>query len=148
MKYWNDEGTYQQEHDEFYDKLVPAIGACETLAGELIRSADRIYYDAYNNGFCNNTSGALNFLSKYLLPEHKGNAALYDALSLVATKCNTGGYSDICKQTDAALDTIVDSVVIAIQANPALLTTANPCDMFSLEDEDREEENYYEEYEE
>ena len=51
--YWNDEGVYQKEHNELYEKLVPSSAEAETIHGELIRVANRFYYDYFNNGNCN-----------------------------------------------------------------------------------------------
>lgn len=51
--YWNSNGVYQKEFDEFYEKLVPSSGASKTLNGELIRSISRLFYEYCNNGNCN-----------------------------------------------------------------------------------------------
>lgn len=51
--YWNSNGAYQAEMDELYEKLVPGAGAAETVHGELIRSASRLFYEYSNNGNCN-----------------------------------------------------------------------------------------------
>lgn len=48
--YWNNNGAYQKEGDELYEKLVPAEGAAETLHGELIRGINRLFYEYCNNG--------------------------------------------------------------------------------------------------
>lgn len=51
--YWNNNGAYQKESDELYEKLVPAQGAAETLHGELIRGINRLFHEYCNNGNCN-----------------------------------------------------------------------------------------------
>lgn len=48
--YWEGNGAYQKEYDELYEKLVPARGCAETVAGEMIRGVSRLYYDYFNNG--------------------------------------------------------------------------------------------------
>lgn len=53
QSYWNQQGAYQVEKSEFYDKLVPDSGEANTVHGELIRSINRLYYDFCNNGNCN-----------------------------------------------------------------------------------------------
>ena len=50
--YWNNEGAYQKELDELSEKM-PVCGAADTLNGELVRAANRLYYDYCNNGNCN-----------------------------------------------------------------------------------------------
>ena len=63
--YWNQSGKYQAEYDALYDTLIPSMGNASTLEGELLRAISKIYYDAYNNGYGNNLSGAYNFLVKH-----------------------------------------------------------------------------------
>jgi hypothetical protein len=146
MKYWDNQGKYQAEFNQLSEQLMPAMGAAESLAGELIRSANRVYYDAFNNGFCNNTSGAINYLYRFLAPLFPNDRDLKEALDYIAPKTNTGGYSSTGLTTGAALDLIVDRVYEAIRDNGSLKTTANPCDLFDLQDDDyREEDDDYEE---
>jgi hypothetical protein len=108
----------------------------------MIRAVNKLYYDAFNNGFCNNTSGAANFLDRYAKPLIS-NIKFNLALSLIESKTNTGGYSTVDKSTMTALDLLVDSVYELITAQPQLKSTANPCDMYELQ-----ETTYYEEYDE
>jgi len=51
--YWNENGAYQKEYDELYEKLVPIRGEADTVHGEMIRAVSRISYDYFNNGNCN-----------------------------------------------------------------------------------------------
>ena len=51
--YWNENGAYQKEYDELYEKLVPRSGEADTVHGEMIRAISRITYDYFNNGNCN-----------------------------------------------------------------------------------------------
>ena len=48
--YWNSEGSYQKESDELWEHLVPREGEAETVNGELIRIAHRLYHEYCNNG--------------------------------------------------------------------------------------------------
>lgn len=144
--YWNTQGQFQTEFDQFSQELMPAMGAAESLAGELVRAANRLYYDAFNNGFCNNTSGAVNFLYTHLVPFYPSDRDLKEALDTVAPKTNSGGYSTVGCITGAALDLIVDRVAALIINQPELKQQPNPCDMFDLQDEDYyEPEDDYEE---
>lgn len=153
MQYWDRQGKFQAEYDQLSEQLIPGMGQCDTFAGELLRAISRIYYDAYNNGFCNNTSGAMNFLFKYL-PEYNTDEQLTQALWTIRPLCNTSGYSDTGPSVNTALDTIVDGVIIAIQNNAQLLTEPIPCEIFDLqdptadyrnfeEDEDEDDDDYY-----
>ena len=51
--YWNGTGKHQEEYDKLYSKLVPSSGSSETLNGELLRAASRLYHENFNNGNCN-----------------------------------------------------------------------------------------------
>lgn len=51
--YWNNEGAYTEETQKLYDELVPAMGKAETVNGELIRDAHRLYHEYCNNGNMN-----------------------------------------------------------------------------------------------
>lgn len=59
--YWHNQGKYQEHYDALLDDL-PEVGNGSTRASEIFRAATKLYYDFYNNGMVNNTSGASNFL--------------------------------------------------------------------------------------
>lgn len=139
-KYWDGNGKYQAKQDELYDRLVPAVGKSHCMAGELLRAANRVYYDAYNNGFGNNTSGAAKFLQANLLPAFPDDLELKQACKLIYGYSNTGTCVDVDEKCDAALDLIVDRVVEAIRANPQLLELET-IDLFDLQDDDIELED-------
>lgn len=147
--YWNSKGRFQEEFNGLFEKLVPVSGNCETLVGEAIRAANRVYYDAFNNGFCNNTSGAVNFLRTYIAPQ-VNDANFDEALAYIAPKTNTGGYSRVTDLTGAALDCIIDTVVQYSRVEGVMDLPA-PCDLFDLQEpdeyEEEEEEDYDYEYE-
>ena len=50
--YWNGNGKYQKEY-EILVKLIPEKGRSKFENIELLRCISNIYYDYYNNGFCN-----------------------------------------------------------------------------------------------
>jgi len=62
-------GRFWASPPEYYSKLwgelIPDSGAAQTLEGELMRASSRLYYDYYNNGMGNNTSGAENFIRNF-----------------------------------------------------------------------------------
>ena len=134
-KYWDKAGTYQAEFDELTGTLMPLSGPCDTFAGELVRAVNRLYYDAFNNGFCNNTSGAFNFLEKNLTVLGP-DTQVQDALQTIQPCTNTGGYSTVTPAVGVALDVLVGAVVEMIQNNPGLKSVAPPCDMFAMQDKD------------
>lgn len=136
MKYWGGVGTYQNEWAELSEKLMSGHGKCDTVAGEIIRAASKVYYDGFNNGFCNNTSGAYNFLKQIgeqYLSDHEGFALCLEEIEGVV---NTGGYSSVTDEIAGALDEIVDICYELIRDKPELTTTENTVDMLDLDDPD------------
>ena len=51
--YWNNEGAYEAEFKQLTDELMPATGRSQYLVGEVVRAANRLYYEYCNNGNCN-----------------------------------------------------------------------------------------------
>lgn len=51
--YWNHEGAYDKEFFELTDELMPIRGRGENLRAEVVRAANRLYYEYCNNGNCN-----------------------------------------------------------------------------------------------
>lgn len=131
-KYWNNQGRYQAEFDRYTKQLMPASGHADTVAGELVRSVNRIYYDAFNNDFCNNTSGALTFI-KRIMPADEVLTPIYQML---AYRVNSGGYSSLAPAVKDGLDTLVDKTVELLQNTPELTTTKNTEDMFDFQEPD------------
>ena len=135
--YWNKKGQYQSEFDRL-TKLMPMMGKSDVVAGEMIRAANRLVYDYYNNGMCNNTSGAL----EYLYTKRVVNYDVYKTLSPI---CATEGYTS--ENLDEHLEQIIDNVVEHILANPDLETKENSEDMFDYQEDsiypEGEEETCY-----
>ena len=134
MRYWNSEGKYQKQQEELFEALVPDMGSCDTLGGEVLRAASRIYYDAYNNGFCNNTSGAFNFLVEYVPGMEQHLRAIEDYVNS-EEMMPRGSHEAI----DDALDGIMDTVIEWIQNNPDA-KQENTSDLFDLQEDDFEYE--------
>lgn len=51
--YWDGNGAYQSQMDSFIDKFIPESGRAATLTGEIVRAANRLYYEYLNNGNIN-----------------------------------------------------------------------------------------------
>ena len=149
--YWNGKGKLQEQYTQLADELIPASGGCETLGGEVLRAATRIYWDAYNNGFLNNTSGALNFLNNNVRSADRESANRFEeALSVLESCVNTGGYTDFEPNDESdritlALEEIVDTATWFAANDPArnnVPTGGGTYDLFDLQEKD---EYYYDE---
>jgi len=136
--YWNGQGKFQKEFDEII-KLMPPSGNSDVLAGELIRSANRLAYDFYNNGMGNNTSGAVNFLKHHSVISDE----IYNTIHPWTTgRVYNGNYDGDSLQV--AIEGMMDMTVEMIVRNPQLMTIANEDDLFNYSDD----EEYFDEYEE
>lgn len=143
--YWNDNGAYQSLYDAYYERLVPSSGNAGTVLGEMLRATSRIYYDYYNNGMCNNTSGAVNFLYDcFNNISNSGNfPELLIALNHVYNECNTGSYTSV--DLKAELETIVNFVVVFTHNHLDDKVYNEPSDvnMFDFQDDDYDDDDYF-----
>lgn len=136
--FWDNDHPLASQAQELYAKLVPDVGNCPTLQGELLRAANKIAYDWYNNGWgCNNWSGAVAFIRALFgklpnQPPEQKQARLLRALS-EADQYSTGASTDFL--TDAsAIDIVTDIEEIIVQAildNPEPIV--NTCDMYDFQ---------------
>ena len=117
--YWNGNGKYQAEFDELLD-LMPGSGKSDVVAGELIRAANRLAYDFYNNGMGNNTSGAINFLDYYGVLDMDRTNIFGKIYEYTRGRIYHGNYNGDELQT--AIESMIDMTVEFIQANPHLKT--------------------------
>ena len=127
--YWNGKGKYQEAYDSLAENM-PAMGKCDTLAGELVRAASRLGYDFYNNGMGNNTSGALNFLDHHSVIDSDTYATIYEYTRGRIYNSRYDGDS-----LQLAIESMVDQTVGMIVHNPQLMTIENEEDMFDYEEE-------------
>lgn len=127
--YWNNQGKFQAQFDEL-TTLMPAVGNADTVAGELIRSCNRLAYDFYNNGMGNNTSGAINFLKMHSAID----GDIYDTIHPWTTgRIYNGDYEG--DDLQVAIEKMIDQTVEMITRNPVLITMTNTDDMLNYEDE-------------
>jgi hypothetical protein len=138
--YWNNQGTYQKEYDRMVNDLVPSMGKCDTVAGELIRAASRLGYDFYNNGMGNNTSGAVNYLDHMGVFDYDNTNCYGTIYEYTRGRVYNGRYEGDALQE--AIERMVDYTVQFILENPELETDTNTEDMFDFEDP---EQNFCEE---
>lgn len=51
--YWDNEGVYDKEFNELTNALMEPAGRGDNLRAEVVRAANRLYYEYCNNGNCN-----------------------------------------------------------------------------------------------
>lgn len=129
--YWSSNGKHQADYDRLV-KLMPPMGKCDTVAGEIIRAVSRIAHDLYNNGMGNNTSGSLNYLRDSgvlkTAPDLHGIIYPYTRGSLYQG-CYNGD------EFQMAVERLIDTAIEHVLSNPQLESTSNNDDMFDYEDE-------------
>lgn len=145
MKFWNNDHHLAANYNRLYDMLVPDSGPSEHLVGECLRAASRIYYDHYNNGSCNNVTGAWNFLDStlatlmnmYGFGDRLGemNAALMTVYPYA--NCNAPEVSFKEVELNKALDFIVENVVmVAVVEENSGIFSKNTVDMFDFQEKE------------
>jgi len=137
--YWHNKGKYQADYARLCEALIPGMGNCETVAGEMLRCVSRLAHDLYNNGMGNNTSGAVNFLKAKGAIDSNTHATIYE---YTRGLLYDGRYKGDSLQV--AVEHAIDSAMELILAHPVLATLPNTEDMFDYEDpEEVYEDDYY-----
>ena len=132
-RYWNSTGKHQAAYEELC-KLVPSSGPAGTIEGEMLRAATRLYYDFYNNGMMNNTSGAVNYLMRC---DELFNLGIANELTIVEPECNTLYYTT--EPLAEPLETITNVVIEYLISKDGLYTESGD-NMFDYADLDVEDD--------
>jgi hypothetical protein len=127
------------DYQRLYNELVPTMGKSSTLQGEMLRASSRIAYDLYNNGWGNNWTGALYFLSanihQFPLNLSKSDSERFNQIVMNISdyaNCQYAGRNTAPFQKDVTdLIAIITTLVLS---NPELIP--NDRDMFDLQDAD------------
>lgn len=105
--YWNNRGLHPDLYNSLREKLIPPVGPCNTFEGEYLRAISAIYYEGYNNGFCNNLSGPYNFLVRVF-----GLENLPEEFELVLEPLVNKGYSNkLDMKTKICLEASVNEII-------------------------------------
>lgn len=106
------------DFENLFDVLVPGSGKCDTLAGELVRAANRIEYRWFNDGDKFNEDYGIETCGQpaYFLAtfEHKDDTPFWDTIISVDT-------NGIDERYEKFIDTLKDAVVNYIYDHQELL---------------------------
>ena len=116
----------QERIEVLFEELVPGMGKCDTVAGELIRAICKLRYEMYNNGFGNNVSGALCYIESKIDDVRSEYKELIDHARGVMYN---GRYNEECP-TVKAMNSLAVKVLDAVELFPRLKATANTEDMY------------------
>lgn len=112
--YWNNNGKHQVLVEKFLD-MFPREGKSGTLHGEIARAASRVYYDAYNNGFSNDTSRYAQFLMN--------NVGLsQEVTSMMLLYCGPNSYYHdrrLTEWTKILLEQMMDAAIVHVTTKTA-----------------------------
>lgn len=138
--YWGNNGKHQKAYDEIFKGLVPLEGKCATQEGEALRAVTRIYYDCFNNGFGNNWSGPLYYLTSIWSGSETVSAVTeLGKLHAYSTGKILDGSDD--KAVKVVVELLVDAVLEHIMSKNGQFAP-NDVDMFEYSCDDEEEEDY------
>ena len=117
--YWNENGLYQEESD-ILQKLVPSTGKSHDTRIELLRCANNIYYDMFNNGMCNCVDGSrseeydlvasqvkMGYVEDFMevYREEQENSDEYDESR------SESMYSKACDGMDLVMDRVIEKIL-------------------------------------
>lgn len=127
------EEEIEKKFNELFEKLVPASGAAESYAGELVRACARVDYRYYNDGdrigvgygreTCN---PAARFLREY------GNAEVASYVDAL--------WGMECDNTYEKILGLLVEAVIEQASDEKLQQEKSPCDMWSMKNEEEDED--------
>ncbi|KVV20838.1 hypothetical protein WK78_26375 [Burkholderia cepacia] len=118
--YFDSTSVNQVAYDELFAQLVPERGEADTLDGEALRTAGRIYYDWFNNGFWNITATHYQEMISFLHSQaSKFNIAQeLDVVDEVVEEIESDGGYDIefeeYSHLSNALETMLDKIVLKL----------------------------------
>ena len=116
--------------EALFEQLVPAEGSAETVAGEIVRAANRLIYRAYNDGdlfwrdYGIETVGSVYMYFRSLADYELENNDLYNHLLDVLEAME---FTDYINKQDLLQD-FVDAIVDVVEQNPSLTTMHNTDD--------------------
>ncbi|MCL1923539.1 MAG: hypothetical protein FWG15_06785 [Propionibacteriaceae bacterium] len=123
-------GPWKQQFLELEDKLVPAQGSAQTVQGEVIRIAGRIYDETYHNGGMNWDDDYRAMADFYLSTLSSGTplppAELDEAASMIDVLRMAG---DLIKDDGSCIDDVQRLWALAtdwVLANPEPITLETP----------------------
>ena len=143
MSYWNRTGKHQEEYDKLYDAIVPNSGNSDTVEGEMLRAASRLYYRYFNDGD----------VVQETMEEYMKDSSALNAFGFLYNCHET---KNICKELlktqndneyEAKLEELANHVIEFLIAKDGKFTTAN-VNMFDKEYVENLPVDFYEEYEE
>jgi len=144
VSYWDKKGEHQAYYEKAWKEFVPPTGPSHCVAGEMLRASSKLYYDLYNNGMGNNTSGPINFLISHKVIDKE----LYDIIYPWTRGKVYGGSYNENEILIFAMERMVNCTLEHIINNQHLIEQKNTEDMFDYQesmiyDEDDEEDDEY-----
>ncbi len=117
--YFDGTSIHQEKYDQLFDSLVPERGEADTVKGETLRVAGRIYHDWFNNGFCNITAPHFELMLDFLRSQKSNYDYGYEmnAIDAVVEEINNDSndidFEEYGHVSDA-LEDILNKIVIKL----------------------------------
>lgn len=99
--YWNNRGKHNNDYDVLH-QLVPYEGKADSFHIEWLRAISNIYYDFYNNGWCNWDNHTE---SRAIIARAFGASWLADSVA-----------PESSKEIVDHLESLVDLIIVAVKA--------------------------------
>lgn len=144
INFWNGNHPKSENLAKMVKKYIPLSGPTESIPAECFRAANRILYEYYNNGFCNNKSPEWNYLNNLF----KGSDKFEDALDEIRDYICGGLYNKIDYKSEIlnnALNTIMeetlDSLIEFDKGNSVKIPTIEHMERFPDEYPEEDEDD-------
>lgn len=132
MLYYYGKGSYQEERDKLWQRLVPKLGQAATVQGELLRAVTKLEDGCIRNDNMNWDAGFLQ-LASYLI-QHLCDEKTFDYATQEQIKddileiCDYGTgdqFPDYIQDEEDVFDRVTDRVIEWCHAHPKLIEHRN-----------------------
>jgi hypothetical protein len=106
-------GTWQQQHAQLWQLLVPATGACQTVQGEVVRIAGRVASELHRNGGVNWDAQFAAMLAAFC--QHVASGVALEPAEVAEAKALAG---KVRAQPDGHTDRLAELAVRWVARNP------------------------------
>lgn len=146
FKTYQDDGRHYETYSKMFEELVPMSGKADTLKGEILRAASRVYYDLSNNGWCNDTAPSAAFLLDQIpaISQEAATAMLENCGEHAWSVYDNDNFADKMNLMVDMVDTVMEHI-LAMSDNPSNevdSTCDYPTEGYGFAEYDEYEEEY------
>lgn len=144
MGFWNNDHPLSKELSRLWDQYMPVKGPTEYIETELLRAANRLIYDWYNNGWgVNNKTAELEFLQNHGLFE---NITVDDLANQNGDTFEEYMDDELASIIEVVIDAEESNSLTPLEGDPLIELGMDQRDWDRLAYEEEEEDEYEDEF--